>query len=275
MLKNNILKLIDESDSENKALIKSLLIPSIGFKLGIKKASFYTSKIGGIPTIEKNIIPFFRESPLTFIAQIDLSEISDMNNLFPKNGILYFFVNTLDLNNRIPDKNDEFKVLYVKDKPSINENFEYNYNSLEELPISFFEYFTLPSYQDAIISNYNVTDEELNIISEIEENIFYSVSKNFEIPNHILGHPNALQGTVKFWWAAKYLNINVNKKILESEMSEINKIQEDFVLLMQLNFGNPQIKIDCFGDSILYFGIHKEDLQSLNFKNAILVLQNT
>lgn len=58
--------------------------------------------------------------------------------------------------------------------------------------------------------------------------------------------------------------------------SEIIKIEEDnFILLLQLNFGDSRIGIDYFGESVAYFGIHKIDLEKLNFDNAILVMQNT
>jgi uncharacterized protein YwqG len=85
----------------------------------------------------------------------------------------------------------------------------------------------------------------------------------------------ALQGTVKFWWAAKYLEINTNTEISKEDMDRINWIAEDFILLLQIDFSDSKIEIDNFGDSIAYFGIHKTDLINRDFSKVVLEMQNT
>ncbi|WP_312345538.1 DUF1963 domain-containing protein [Chryseobacterium binzhouense] len=276
MFKNTILELIDEKIIENKEVIKTLLREGVGFKIESKEIGFSSSKIGGQAPISDEQHPFLGIQPLTFIAQIDLNNINKMSDIMPKNGILCFFIYTGDLGYRYPSNKDEFKVLYLQDITQINnQSLIKKENTIEEYPISFFEYYTFPSYQEDIIKKNNITDEEINIISDIEEEIMYSINEDFEIPHQLLGHPNALQGTVRFWWASKYLGFDDNSQYSAEEIKLIEKEEENFILLLQLNFGDPKIEIDGFGDSIAYFGIHKKDLEANDFENVILVMQNT
>ena len=52
------------------------------------------SKIGGKPYLPKDFIwPYYQRLPLSFLAQINLEEVSslDKDKLLPDKGILYFF----------------------------------------------------------------------------------------------------------------------------------------------------------------------------------------
>lgn len=101
------------------------------------------------------------------------------------------------------------------------------------------------------------------------------INENYDTEHQVLGHPRALQGTVRFWWAAKYLGFEEKNVFSEYEIQLINNEEENFLLLLQLNFGDMNIEVDSFGDSVAYFGIHRKDLQNKNFDNVVLVMQNT
>ena len=48
-----------------------------------------------------------------------------------------------------------------------------------------------------------------NIIDEIESEIFINTTDiKYDIEHQILGHPTAVQGTVRYWWATKYLQFD-------------------------------------------------------------------
>ena len=52
------------------------------------------SKIGGRPYLPKDLTwPYYQELPLSFLAQINLEEVSslDKDKLLPDKGMLYFF----------------------------------------------------------------------------------------------------------------------------------------------------------------------------------------
>jgi uncharacterized protein YwqG len=273
MSKDEIFNLIDTSGVKNRDVIKSLLLPSIGLKLNSKHAKIETSKIGGYPSISGENWPSFNKKSLLFLGQISLAQISHMNNILPRKGILCFFLFTDDIGSRYPDKKGEFKIIY---KENIHQELSIkSISSIKEYSISFFEYYTFPSYQEYIIKKNKISENDLSYIEEFENEVLSSVDESYDIPHQLLGHPKAIQGTVRFWWAAKYLGFDEKTSFSPEEMRLIKMEEGKFILLLQLNFGDSKIEIDYFGDSVAYFGIHKIDLQNKNFDNALLVMQNT
>lgn len=271
--KNDFLRLIYNTGVENTDVVKPLLLPSLGFKINSMSPTLNLSKIGGYPPIIKEDWSFLKEKPFLFLGQISLDQIREKNNLLPQNGILCFFLLVDDIGYRYPDRKGEFKVVYIESPVQnvINEEVV----TIKERSISFFEYYTFPSYQESILQHINLNEEDLNIIVDIIQEIQYSITGSFDVSHQVLGHPQAVQGTVRFWWAAKYLGFGDKTSFSEEEIKLINDEEEKFILLLQLNMGDPNIEIDYFGDCIVYFGIHKDDLQNMNFEKVILVMQST
>lgn len=273
MLKNKIIKLMNNLEGGNKDTIKSLSLPSIGFKIESISNKFNISKIGGYPSISEDRWPLNNGKPLLFLGEISLEEISTMNNLLPKKGVLCFFLLVDDIGNRYPDSNGEFKVLYVENQ--IERFFSKEYNIIKEYNISFFEYYTFPSYQESIIEENNINDEDLYIIEDLESEIQFLINENHGIEHQLLGHPKAVQGTVRFWWSMKYLGFEDLSRLSKDDIKRIKEEESQFILLLQFNFEDPKIEVDHFGESIAYYGIHKQDLENKNFENAVMVIQNT
>jgi len=236
----------------------------------LSESSKCNSKIGGITTSKLSI-----PNNTQFIVQIDLSEIMQ-NNVLPNKGFLYFYIRT-DKNDSYPTLKNEFHVAYEDYTINVNNPMEKNKISfLKEKFMIFYNMITFPSYQESIWQKVKVSDDDIEKVSEIEEEALeYIQNYEYDAPHHILGHPNALQGTVRFWWAAKYLGFPEDQQFSEEDIFLIENEEDNFILLLQLNFADPNIEIDVFGDSIAYFGIHKNDLQNRNFENAVLVFQNT
>lgn len=274
MFKNAIIDLIDKEYTQKKDRIKSLLRPSIGFNLKSGKTGIICSKIGGYPSILEKNWPSFKEKPLTFLGQICLGQIADMNNIFPKSGILAFFIDTDDIGSRYPVKKNEFKVIYIQHSTEPLEKEIAKTNTVSEWEICFFEYYNTPLFQENIIKKWHITEEELEILDDLENKIRYRIYQNFETEHQLLGYPRPLQDAPSFWWASKYLGIDKNS-FSDEEIKLITKEEDNFILLLQINFGDPKIEMNRFGDSVAYFGIHKDDLKENNFENAILVMQNT
>lgn len=273
MLKNKIIELINLSEIEDKDKIKSLLLSSVGFKLEEVKKESNLSKIGGYPSILENNWPLYNDRPLLFLGEISLREIEKLNNILPKEGLLCFFICIENIGSRFPEEKGEFKVKYIQEN---NLNLtKTNHENVLNHSLSFFEYYTFPSYQENIIQKENISEKDLEIVNDIENDIEILLDENYDIEHQLLGHPKAVQGTVRFWWAKKYLGLDSATELTKQEIDLINKEEDKFILLMQINFGDSKIGIDYFGDSIAYFGIHKDDLQKNNFDNTILVMQNT
>ena len=275
MLKNKFLELIETFEIKDKVKIKSLLLPAIGFNIASKHANSNSSKIGGYPPISNEIWPMYNGKPLVFLGQINLNEINKMNNLLNVKGSLLFFICIDDLGYRYPTKRDEFKILYIEDNIETVINKEFF--TIKEHSLSFFEYFTFPSYQDYIIEKNNISDDDLEVIEDIENEIRYLIDENLtlDINHQTLGYPKAVQDSVLYSWSKEYLGLDEENNLSEEDFKRVREEEDNFILLLQLNFGDSKIEIDIFGDSIAYFGIHKEDLKNKNFNNVKLVIQNT
>lgn len=275
-LKNKVIDLINESEIKDKEKIKSFLLPSVGIKIKSSYSSkAKTSKIGGYPLISSENWPLYNGVPLLFLGQINLDYINKINNFLNLKGTLFFFIYTGDVGYRYPTKKDEFKVLYFED------NFEliqkYALSTIKEYSMSFFEFYTFPYYQENIIIKNQIKEDDLELIDEIENKIKYLLNENLDIDieHQLFGHPKAIQGSVRFWWSKQYLGFEENEELSDEDLKLINQEEDNFILLLQLNFGDAKIEIDNFGDSVLYFGIHKQDLKNRNFDNVKLVIQNT
>lgn len=72
-----------------------------GAKL-IKTENKGFSKFGGLPQVPENFNwPLYKGNPLPFLLQIDFEEINSDGKIndFPTSGLLYIFVNSIDINN--------------------------------------------------------------------------------------------------------------------------------------------------------------------------------
>lgn len=266
-----ILELISKNFNSDKEKIISLLLPSFQFRLTVASNNNILSKFGKITDLPTNFDwPTYNNEKLSFLCQIDLSDINHSNAYLPKKGMLYFFI--LESENKFPDKKGQFKVIYLENYPEIN-NRTTNQNDKK---LIFSERLTFPSYQEFIMEKNNISEEESNIIDEIESELYLYTDIEYDYEHQILGHPSAIQGTVRYWWAMKYLQLDEHISRTKEEMKIIEEQEENFILLLQVNFFDSNIpEFECFGDAVAYFGIHKNDLENKNFDNVILVFQNT
>lgn len=275
MFKDQIIKRIKNQKNINEDKIQSLLQLGLIFNLEntTEVIVHRGSKIGGLPPVLEQPYPSIGEEPLTFLAELSLPQICHLNNILPKRGQLYFFILTSDIGYRYPEGKTEFRVIY--EKGGHLENEEMKVQTVPEHIIKFFEQYTFPSFQENIIIKNNLTHEESYFIEELEFELQLSTESVIDIGHQVLGHPKAIQGTVRFWWAAKYLGIKNIDAISQKEAQRIKNEEDKFFLLLQLDFSDEKIGIERFGGSVAYFGIHENDLRDCNFDNAILVMQNT
>lgn len=271
MEKNEILSLIYEKYGGYETL-KKLLVPCVNFKLCSQPVNNLNySKIGSNPNFFNEPWPHFYDKPLTFLGQISLNEINEMNSVLPKTGMLFFFIDTNDIKDRFPDQKGEFKVIYVENPRELIDS-EYTFTKqteINELFINFYESYSFAMYNEGI------TSEEIELIDDIKNEIRYSVDDYTDIIHQVLGYPDAMQAPLQICWPLKYSGTEHEEQLSGDVYRKIMEEGEDFILLLQLDFSDPKIEFDYFGDSMAYFGIHKKDLQSGNFENVVLIMQNT
>lgn len=265
MLRNKIDHIID-NELIYLQISKSLLKPCFVFNLDDDNKEESLSKFGGSP------IPNFNlgNHDLSFLGQIHTKKINLLEKNLPA-GILYFFVNANKQS--YPISREDYKIVFVEHSSL---NFVEPTIDLDGRSINLKESYTVPSYQESILNNFDYDEFHLQDLEEIT-NEANSVLTNYDydISHQLLGHPQAIQGTVRFWWAIRYLNFEEKEKYSTEELDQIQAEEHNFILLLQINFSDPKIEIDIFGDAIGYFGIHINDLKTKKFENTIFVTQNT
>ena len=248
------------------------------------------SKIGGKPYLPKDFIwPYYQGLPLSFLAQINLEEVSslDKDKLLPDKGILYFFyeLETQEWGYS-PQNKGCAKVFYFEDSSNFElidfpKNMEDDYK-IPEFKINFKSNISLPSYEDF----FNLVEDKEEL-KDITENEFYDIyhsaydelSKKYLVPIEkyikLLAYPDVIQNSMEEECAAVARGFNMGgigypKKYKE----EIKKASKDWILLFQMDTVETSDYELMFGDcGHIYFWIKKEDLANKNFDNIWLILQ--
>ena len=248
------------------------------------------SKIGGKPYLPKDFIwPYYQRLPLSFLAQINLEEVSslDKDKLLPDKGMLYFFyeLETQEWGYK-PQSKGCAKVFYFEDTSNFSlidfpKDMGDDYK-IPEFKVNFKSNISLPSYEDFF--NLVEDKEELEDITEDEfYDIYHSaydeLSKKYLVPIEkyikLLAYPDVIQNSMEEECAAVARGFNMGgigypKKYKE----EIKKASKDWILLFQMDTVETSDYELMFGDSgHIYFWIKKEDLANKNFDNIWLILQ--
>lgn len=248
---------------------RSLLKPCYVFNLNEDNKMCELSKFGGNPIINNDFN--FGNDVLTFLGQVQTGRMNLLEKNCPKSGILYFFIN--NNSQSYPISEEDYKVVFVE-----NANSKFNVPAIDlgGHSININESYTVPSYQEPILDTVEYDESHFEDLEEITNEANCALTNyDYDFSHQLLGHPQAIQGTVRFWWAIRYLDFEEKERYSQDELEKIQAEGNNFILLLQVNFGDPKIEIDIFGNAIGYFGIHIEDLKSKKFDNTILVTQNT
>lgn len=254
-----------------------------GITISHKKAKESTlklgqSKLGGTPDLPKNINWFnFNDKPMSFIAQINLSEASDFDieNKLPKTGILYFFYDAeQETWGFDPKDRNCSKVYYYKgditelERKSIPENLD-EYSIFKACKLSFSTSINLPNFQSSVMDSIQFTEEEEEAFDELIEEI----DEDDEI-NKLLGHSDNIQGGMELDCELVTNDLycgdgtgyrNPKAKLLKNNI-------DLWHLLLQVD-SNDKANM-MWGDlGRLYFWIRENDLKAENFENSWLILQ--
>ncbi|EDP94190.1 DUF1963 domain-containing protein [Kordia algicida OT-1] len=257
-------------------IVEGIIKHSIGLRISVdSRKKNNQSKFGGFPSIYKNSKPDLNSNnEFKMLCEIHLAEIKlfDKYKLLPSNGILCFFINP----NSTRFEFNDYKVIYSEtstDKILISE-IKFSNAVFTENSLVFFEHYTFPSYQEKARLEIEDTIDD-DVIESIYEEICEITEQTLEIGHQILGEPQATQGTVKYWWALKYLGYDKYDELNVSQQQEISTIQDDFVLILQIDLEDENISFTNFETGVLYFGITKNDLKNKAFEKVVLVYQSS
>ncbi len=173
--KQEYLEFLNKIKWEKGKEIESYLIPAIDIKVeeSQSESNIGTSKFGGNPDLPaKTDWPICDNEPMTFLAQINLQQISefDLENILPESGILYFFIANPS------EFSLEHKVIYSVDNEISRRDFPKGLNKdcrFSQLKMLFENIYTFPSGETLEIESLSENDKESTFeLLELDEEFF-------------------------------------------------------------------------------------------------------
>ena len=278
-IKKQIKQLKWDSDPEE---VIELLNPSVGIKVldTMEFAPLGHSKFGGKPDLpfEKRW-PTFSGIPMSFIAQINLSEVSVLGREYdvPKHGWLYFFMYINDEDYHFPEETGEYRILYHAGDVTGLEQKEFPEDLTElgrfkEKGIGFFNHYSLPSYLNKNISDLHLSDGDVQRLKQVSTGICALTGAEQEVHHQFLGEATSLMGDVNYMWADNYI---IFENYSNTVKFDINEVEKDFMLLLEVDFFDDKLGFEEFGGkSSAYFGIRNQDLNDKKFQKSVLIFQS-
>ncbi|MBW1296305.1 YwqG family protein [Aquimarina litoralis] len=177
-------KVIKESSfSMHEDYIKSLIKPSVEISKIASKIKIASSKLGGIPDVPIDFKwPKHEYGDYRFVAQFNLSEISNPFPYFPQKGLLSVFIAD-DEDGNFFWGDDGYAKVYFFDaenelKPLLNSNF----NNQPSIPVKLEPSLDIP-FRDELLEDSPLNDEQT------EELIYEVLEKVDKKLNYLLGYP--------------------------------------------------------------------------------------
>lgn len=233
-----------------------------------------SSKFGGYPDLNNsNDWPLFENIPMVFLCQISTKELTkvDCGLKFKKHGLISFFHYFNEPENEYGAMYDyspshqEYKVLFHQENIPLKrieypKDYYQDYK-FEEKAILFIQSYQIPGTPEhASVVNSKLSDSDKNKLYDYADkfmNIFESQIGGYPLP--VQAGPE-LDWTSSKWSNFEYLSNEFNLKAIEFEN------------LLSFTF---QFDYEIIGDSNMYIGITKKDLEELNFDEAIVIHQAT
>jgi len=289
-----VTKLIDFTSSGRfGAFLKANLKLAIKLMLKEKEGEVGLTKFGGLP-IGSSDLYFPKDingNSAIFICQIQLSELNQWfqaTKEFNGTGVLYFFA-TIKKRDEYPSF-DEILVLYsdkIGTKQELNlPNDINNYGVLEEKDLMVAEEVDIPPSETSLWSMNEMTKDERNCFSYIEEII---CQLNVFGGSKLLGYPEQIQGCVLFeaelkstkkgWYdpngleEGKFLELTKElapKAVQWRQLLDIDPSDDYFRKL-----SNYDGEFNKHMDGKFYLMIRQEDLEKMDFSKTVTIYQCT
>lgn len=220
----------------------------------------------GRPKHKESEIKDSNGNELYHLATLNLGEFQSSQEWINDIQNLSFYIRINNTENGWPEEKDDFSVLAIINSTA-SENLE-NYEDAINFNIK--PILDLPGYDHSLINHYKFLDEERERYDALRSVFTQLVlgEEKHEGVNKFLGYPESIQNCVSYE-AERIFN--------KREYS--NEIYEDatnWCLLLQISPYCKRFKFfDEFGDGSIYFMIRKDDLESGDFRNCQVVVQNT
>jgi uncharacterized protein YwqG len=254
--------------------VRNVVRPSIRLKLGDSSADA-VARLGGLPNLPTEFEwPARRDgNPLSFIAQIDLSQLQPVEGLpLPGEGTLFFFMDSVDIPAGYdPGDNDGFKVIFSKATPAENAARATSRYFPEECVFEGFALepeleLTLPAWSHDSFAELELNDDESDAYHE-----------QFDIEgtiNRIGGYPDTLQDSLEL--TAELVSHGIycgdGRGFEEGRRRKLGPGAADWRLLLQIDSEGDVGMM--WGDAgRIFFLIREEDLREGRFDRVHAEMQ--
>ncbi len=229
------------------------------------------SKIGGRPDLTKEV-----EWPkqnngkhLTFLAQINLTELNNDEIDLPKEGLIYFFYSEdQEFWGYSKENANDFRTIYIANPKKLQRReIPSTLNIVKggmykPCKLKFTNSYSLPNWEHEFVSEQ---------FKDIDNDPYIDISSSSEYITKLFGHSINIQGTMEYECEMVDRGYDWNN-IPEKEKEDIKENQYNWKLLFQLDSENEAQMM--WGDvGKLYFWIKESDLKENRFDRTWLILQ--
>ncbi len=265
--------------------IQSLALPSsrlIREAVSEDEIAVGASKIGGRPDLPVGLNwPEWQAMPLSFIAQINLSDVAP-HILLPellRTGLLSFFYDSEQRTWGFDPKDaGSWKVFYFDGRSASLTRMEPPaslpaHGRFETARLSFKQETTLPPPDAACMDQLELSDEEKNA----HFSFFEESEETIKGPRHqMFGHPYQIQGEMQLecQLVSNGIYCGTPEGYSDPRCKELEAGARDWMLLLQVDSDDDSEMM--WGDmGCIYFWIRKQSLEQRRFDEVWMILQCT
>lgn len=275
-------KLADPRLSRVAGSLSAMLQPAIRlqtFSCNEDELPLGSSRIGGRPDLPDDVMwPIWKDEPLAFLAQINLSDLSKFSfaSVLPREGWLYFFY---DANQSTwgfdPNDKGSWAVVFIpnsktqirrREVPSgIPQNGFYKSCGVKSRAI-----ITPQPWESPAVEKLKLSRTEQDVYMEFLDEL----RENERVSHQLIGHPQPIQGDMQLecQLVVNGLYCGNSTGYSDPRAKELARGAENWGLLFQLDSDDEAGMM--WGDvGRLYFWINQENLLHRRFEESWMVLQ--
>lgn len=270
-------KLLESNGIDSAVQLARHATTTMRFATFSGETSLGESRIGGLPDVSNSFEwPRFRKTPLAFLLQLNLAEISEYfgDSILPNAGRLLFFFEADEQQWGFdPQDKGVWRVIY-DESPDIaprNPPSDLQDGSFPQAKVKYYKSPSMPSPRsDAQYQRLGLTDEEQG--NRYWD--FFAKLDAVDTRHQILGDPDPIQSDMELecQLASNGINVGEAEGYETPEAIKLAPGSKDWVLLLQLDSDDTTAM--NWGDwGRLYFWIREDDLSHYKFNDVWMILQ--
>jgi uncharacterized protein YwqG len=234
-----------------------------------------TSKIGGFPDLPSGVPwPECNGLPQSFIGQIQLADIGQVDTLLPHTGMLWFFYDAQQQTfGENPTDKGCWRVFFMEKLTGLHRTLPPAplppASQFKACSIRFANEITLSQYPKLDMPTFDWTDEEQKKYETLLAT-FPSAEDHAAIHDRLLGNPDTLQDDMRLQCQLVSHGITDDR---DPRATKLAGGAMDWLLLLQID-SDENAGMRWGDEGMLYYWMKRDDLQGERFDSTWLVLQS-